>query len=278
MDFPSLAAGARPGLRSDVSTDVVKRWDPALRASSEGDATVTILDRIGADVWGDGVTAKRIGAALRGIGARPVTVQINSPGGDVFEGGAIYEMLRQHSRERGRVTVQILGLAASAASIIAMAGDEILIGRSAFVMIHNSWVVAAGDRHAFQEVSTWLEPFDAAMADVYSARTGADRNEIVKMMDRETWLNAARCEELGFADGALDADAVAIGSDPDTSAALRAEKRFDLIAAKAGVSRSDAREILRDVKGGPRDAAATGAPGAAEIEGELQAILTILKS
>src|SRR5690606_18124282 len=91
-------------------------------AAIDGSDTITILDVIGYDWWtGEGVTAKRVSAALRAIGEKPVTVLINSPGGDFFEGVTIYNMLRAHP---SKVTVQILGIAASAASVIAMAADE----------------------------------------------------------------------------------------------------------------------------------------------------------
>lgn len=104
---------------------------------------------------GRGVTAKRISAALRAIGNNDVVVNINSPGGDMFEGLAIYNLLRSHS---GKVTVNILGIAASAASIIAMAGDEVQMGRGAFLMIHNCWAVGVGNRHDFAKLANDLAP------------------------------------------------------------------------------------------------------------------------
>ncbi|MEO0793103.1 MAG: head maturation protease, ClpP-related, partial [Pseudomonadota bacterium] len=158
-------------MRADVSSEAFRRWNPSLQAANADAATIPIMQPIGQDMWGEGVTARRVETALSAIGDRPVNVPINSPGGDVFEGAAIYELLRAHARDKGEVTVQIMGLAASAASIIAMAGDNILIGQSSFLMIHNSWVIAIGDRNALREVSDWLEPFDAAMAGVYEAQT-----------------------------------------------------------------------------------------------------------
>ncbi|HCF5801664.1 TPA: Clp protease ClpP, partial [Pseudomonas aeruginosa] len=102
--------------------------------------------------------------ALRAIGGDvDVTVNINSPGGDVFEGLAIYNLLREH---KGKVSVNIIGLAASAASFIAMAGDEIRIGRAAFLMIHNAWLIAMGNRNDLREIADWLEPFDMTLADI----------------------------------------------------------------------------------------------------------------
>ena len=112
----------------DVRT--LDRWNANVITNDASDNTISVLDVIGADyISGEGVTAKRIAAALRSIGNKDVIVNINSPGGDFFEGVAIYNLLREHP---AKVTVQVLGLAASAASIIAMAGDEILIAKSAF--------------------------------------------------------------------------------------------------------------------------------------------------
>ena len=114
-----------------------------VRAAGNDANSISIYDSIGENWEGTGVTAKRISAALRAIGDKDVVVNINSPGGDFFEGVAIYNLLREH---QGRVTVQVMGLAASAASVIAMAGDEILMGDGSFLMIHNAgpWPSAIG--------------------------------------------------------------------------------------------------------------------------------------
>lgn len=280
MDLPFLTLGARPDVRADFSAGALNRWNATLTASAaEDEATISVLDPIGADLWGEGVTAKRIEAALRRIGSRPVTVNVNSPGGDVFEGAAIYNLLRQHAADRGPVTVRILGLAASAASVIAMAGDEILMGRAAFLMIHNAWVIAAGNRNDFAEVAEWLEPFDMAMRDVYHARSGQPAAEITAMMDREAWITASKALELGFADGMLDGSEISAGdvADSASASALRAEKKFDLIAARAGIGRKDARALLRDMKGGRLDALETDTPEAVDLEAGIAEILAKMK-
>jgi ATP-dependent Clp protease, protease subunit len=278
-EMPKMTFGARPDVRADVPTSAVKRWNPALAAAKSGAGTISIMDPIGADIWGDGVTSRRIEGALRSIGDNPVTVTINSPGGDVFEGAAIYELLRQHARERGKVTVQVMGLAASAASLIAMAGDEILIGQSSFFMIHNSWVVAMGDRNAFGEVKDWLAQFDGMMADVYAARSGLEVKKVAGMMDAETWLSATTALDQGFADATLEDAAVVVEHGAENAAAsLRAEKKFDLIAARAGITRNDARELLRAVKGGSLDAAATDQPEAVDLTSGVSDILATLKN
>ena len=265
-DLPAAQIGARTGVRSDIGTRVIERWNPDVRAATEDEAepSISILDVIGQDWWGEGVTAKRISAALRQIGKRDVVVNVNSPGGDFFEGLAIYNALREHP---AKVTVKILGLAASAASVIAMAGDEVLIGRAGFLMIHNTWVVAAGDRHSLREVSDWLEPFDTASVDIYAARTGIDAAKLGQMLDRETWIGGQACVDQGFADGLLSADEVDASARQSGEAKVRAEKKFDLLAARAGLSRGAARELLAELKGGKRDAVPTGTPDAAVIEG-----------
>src|SRR5690606_30844040 len=105
-------------------------------AVDDEERTIGIYDVIGQDFWtGEGVTAKRVAAALRSMGAGPVTVYINSPGGDVFEGLAIYNLLREH---KGEVTVKVMGLAASAAPVIEMAGDVVQVPRARFLMILNA--------------------------------------------------------------------------------------------------------------------------------------------
>lgn len=190
----------------EIKPLALKRWNPGIRAASEDEHSISIYDAIGQDPWsGEGVTTKRIAAALRSWNGADVTVNINSPGGDMFEGLAIYNLLRDYS---GKVTVKVLGLAASAASIIAMAGDEIRIARAGFLNIHNCWVVALGNRQDLLEVASRLEPFDQAMAEIYATRTGSRLSAMQQLMDADTWLNGSAAVEQGFADQLLAADAV----------------------------------------------------------------------
>ncbi|MGK2287269.1 head maturation protease, ClpP-related [Pedomonas sp. V897] len=228
----------------------LSRWNAGLRATADDSETsITIYDVIGEDFWtGGGVTVNRIDAALRKIGNRDVTVYINSPGGDVFEGIAIYNRLREHP---AHVTVKIMGVAASAASLIAMAGDRIEIGAAAFLMIHNAWVMAIGNRHDMREVADYLEPFDAAMADVYAARSGGSRDEIVAMMDAETWLNGGQAIEKGLADALLAADEVIEGLAPEAS--IPAVRTVEAALCRS-MPRSAARNLISQIKG-KRDAA-----------------------
>lgn len=184
----------------------LERWNRSIRAASDNEHSISIYDAIGYAPWsGEGVTTKRISAALRSLNGADVTVNINSPGGDMFEGLAIYNLLREYS---GKVSVKVLGLAASAASIIAMAGDEIRIARSGFLNIHNCWVVALGNRHDLQAMIATLEPFDLAMAEIYATRTGSELAAMQQLMDADTWLNGSAAVEHGFADDLLAADAI----------------------------------------------------------------------
>ncbi len=132
--LPEIKAERRLGpAQFDMRPDALERWEPEVRAAESGDNAISIYDPIGENWEGTGVTAKRISAALRSIGQKDVVVNVNSPGGDFFEGVAIYNLLREH---QAKVTVNVMGLAASAASVIAMAGDEVLMGDGSFLMIH----------------------------------------------------------------------------------------------------------------------------------------------
>ncbi len=253
-DLPSAPA-ARPcaGVNFQLSPRALASWDPGVRAQGESDRSISIYDVIGYDYWtGEGVTAKRIAAALRSIGPGPVTVNINSPGGDLFEGMAIYNLLREHE---GTVTVKILGLAASAASIIAMAGDTVQIARAGFLMIHNCWVVAQGNRHDLREFADTMEPFDAAMADIYAARTGRDVATVQRQMDGETWIGGSQAIEQGFADELLPSDQVSSG---DAKASANVIRRLESALRAAGLPRSEAQRLISDFKSSLSDSAGSG--------------------
>jgi ATP-dependent Clp protease protease subunit len=260
-DLPKASFNVRGDLRTVITPKALERWRPEVKAADSGDdpATISILDVIGQDWMGNGVTASRISAILRNIGKRDVVVNVNSPGGDYFEGLAIYNLLREHP---AKVTVKILGVAASAASVIAMAGDEVQIARAGFLMIHNTWIVAMGDRNALREAADWLEPFDQVAVDIYAARTGLEPKSVAKMLDRETWIGGTEAVDKHFADGFLPADAVTETAKAAAGQALKAEFRIDEILARAGVPRSERRNLVAAMKGGTRDAAATDTPSA----------------
>ncbi|EGT4305895.1 head maturation protease, ClpP-related [Franconibacter daqui] len=267
MTIKSLPAApeGRPFAREkpDLPAAAMERWNGGIRAARDGDNSISIFDVIGADYWGDGVTASRIAGALRSLNGADVTVNINSPGGDMFEGLAIYNLLREYE---GKVTVKVLGLAASAASIIAMAGDDVQIGRGAFLMIHNCWVYAMGNRHDLAQIAADMEPFDKAMSDIYQARSGLDAETVDRMMDGETYIGGSEAVEKGFADSLLSADEIA-NDDESPAAALR---KLDALLAKANTPRSERRKLLKALSGSTPGAAAKpdGTPSAATIHKE----------
>jgi ATP-dependent Clp protease protease subunit len=276
-NLPAAKVTTRPGLRSEIAPTVFDRWNPEVRAASEqDDNTISILEQIGEDWWtGEGVTAKRIAVALRTIGKKDVVVSINSPGGDYFEGLAIYNLLRDHP---AKVTVKIAGIAASAASVIAMAGDEVQIARAGFIMIHNTWVVAAGDRHSLRDVADWLQPFDETAIDIYAARTGLDPKEIAKMLDREAWIGGKDAVEQGFADSLLASDEIdAKAKNALDGRPVVAAHKIDTLLARAGVSKSERRELLAAMKGSMSGAAPTGMSGAAVVS-EVESLLESIKA
>ena len=159
----------------------------------------------------DAVVAKDFRKALKGV--RNVTVHINSPGGDVMAGAEIYSALREHSLNgEGTVTVIVTALAASAASIIAMAGDRILMHPVAYMMIHNPWTIAMGDAKELRKTAKTLDVISEGLISAYETRTGKDRDELKKMLENETWMSAATCVEEGFADGIYGAEAGAAAS------------------------------------------------------------------
>ena len=147
----------------------------------------------------DACVASDFRKALKGV--KNVTVHINSPGGDVIAGAEIYSALREHSLNgEGSVTVIVTGIAASAASIIAMAGDRILMHPVAYMMIHNPWTVAMGDAKELRKAAKVLDVIAEGLVTTYQARTGKDKEELEKMLANETWMSAATCVEEGFAD------------------------------------------------------------------------------
>lgn len=288
LSRPRVYAKVRPGalpvpanrkVEAFTKAAVFDKWSDeaaGIRALEPGDNVITMFDVVGEDWWtGGGITAKKVASQLRAIGDRPVEVQINSPGGDMFEGIAIYNVLREHSQD---ITVKVMGMAASAASVIAMAGDRIEIGAASFIMIHNCWVLAIGNRHDMRETSEWLEPFDTAMVDVYSARSGQDTKLVAKWMDAETYMSGKQAMDRGFADALLPADTLTVDEDAKANDRTINELRAaELSLVQAGMTRSDARARLKKISGTP-GAAVEATPGAGDDWSGLSGLIASLKT
>lgn len=281
LKLPQIKADHRlANANFDLRPSALERWEPAIRAASDSETSISIYDAIGADPWtGEGVTAKLVAGVLRKVGSRDVTVNVNSPGGDFFEGVAIYNLLREH---QGKVTVKVMGLAASAASVIAMAGDEIQMGEGSFLMIHNAWAVAMGNRNDMRATADILEPFDAAMASLYAERTGMSLTEVTQMMDRETWINSDQAIDLGFANGMIDAIELKKDEDYDRKGGKKAMALVEAAMAKAGYSRSQRRETFKSLFDGTPSAASKPAmPSAGDQDADaseaLHSLISALK-
>ncbi|MCM3761041.1 Clp protease ClpP [Alkalihalobacillus oceani] len=148
--------------------------------------------------WGDEVTPKTFKADLDGLGDMDtLNIYINSPGGDVFAGQAIHSMLKRHPAHKN---VYIDGLAASIASVIAMAGDTIFMPKNAMMMIHHPWTFGIGNAAEFRKLADDLDKIGESLIAAYERRSALIKDEIVELMNEETWLTADECKEYGFCD------------------------------------------------------------------------------
>lgn len=189
-----------------------------IRAAASGKpAEIMLYDEIG--LWG--ITARDFTIALQNIGDGPLTVRINSPGGEVFDGLAIYNALRQH---RGEVTAVVDGLAASAASFIALAAARVEMAENAFVMIHNSQGLAYGDRHTLASLGAIMAKLDGQLAGIYASKTGGTAEEMAALMDAETWFTSAEAVEAKLV------DSISTGAAPQAMAAVKLQA-FDHMPA-----------------------------------------------
>lgn len=273
--LPEIRADHRmSAAQFDVRPEALECWEPAVRASAaESETSISMYGRIGETWDGEGVTSKRISAALRNIGAREVTVNVNSPGGDYFEGIAIYNLLRMHP---AKVSVRVMSLAASVASVIAMAGDEVWMGEGSRLMVHNAWAIAMGNRHDLRDAADWLEPLDEAMAEVYASRTGKPVAEMAALMDKETWIPAKRALEDGFATGLLSRSDIL--QDTQAHGHHKALAMVEASMARAGHSRSVRRDALKALFSGTPGAAEDDAmPGAGDAAALLLSLTQSLK-
>lgn len=147
--------------------------------------------------WFDDITSGNVKEFLNTSDVSQLNVHVNSGGGDVFESIAIHNLLKSHS---AKISIYIDGLAGSGASVIAMAGDEIIMPRNAMMMIHKAWTVAAGNADEFRKVANDMDKIDHAVTESYTGRFVGEREELVTLLTNEEWLTADECMALGFCD------------------------------------------------------------------------------
>ncbi|PKM40280.1 MAG: peptidase [Firmicutes bacterium HGW-Firmicutes-9] len=161
---------------------------------------LTLNGTIAEESWFEDDVTPRMFRDELNAGAGDVVIWINSPGGDCVAASQIYTMLMDY---KGHITVKIDGIAASAASVIAMAGTEVLMAPTSLLMIHNPLTVAIGDSEEMQKAIAMLDEVKESIINAYELKTGMSRAKLAHLMDAETWMNANKAIELGFVDGVL---------------------------------------------------------------------------
>ena len=164
--------------------------------NNAGETDIFIYDEI--SFWG--ISAQAFADRITAIDSETINLRINSPGGDVFDGFAIYNLLRQHE---ARVVTYVDGIAASIASIIALAGDEVRVAKNSFFMIHNPWTLAFGNASELREVADRLDKIRGSIADTYVDHSELDLETAVSAMDDETWYSAEEAVGIGLADSVI---------------------------------------------------------------------------
>lgn len=174
-----------------------KFWNFKAKGNKKGELTL-YGDISSESWWGDEVTPKQFKADLDALGEiDELDIFINSGGGDVFAGQTIYSILK---RKNATKTVYVDGLAASIASVIAMAGDKVVIPRNAMIMIHNPYTWATGNAGELRKLADDLDKIRESIVNTYEDKTGLEREKIIELMDAETWMTADEAKDYGFAD------------------------------------------------------------------------------
>jgi ATP-dependent Clp protease, protease subunit len=168
------------------------------KAEANGDTTeITIYGDIGESWWGESISANDIKNALKDVETDTITIRLNSPGGDAFDGIAIYNQLKNH---KAKVIGYIDGLAGSAASIIAMAADELVMNTGSMIMIHEASTFTWGTKADIKKTLNALEGVDKSIADIYMTRYNGEREELNNLVEAETWFTANEAVDVGLAD------------------------------------------------------------------------------
>ena len=219
-----------------------------VKAEESTEAEIMLYDEIG--FWW--IQAKEFVRELQGIDAETIHLRINSPGGDVFDGLAIFNALRAHS---AKIIVHIDGLAASMASIIALTGNEVRMAENAFFMVHHPWAFTLGNAADHRKRAELLDKIAGSLIDTYVQASGAEKDQVVSWMDDETWFTAEEAVDAGFADAVEDGANVEASFDLSLyqhapaalvsrpAAAAPTKRDLERTLRDAGYSRSEAKAI-----------------------------------
>lgn len=168
-----------------------------IKNQTDEKAEIWIYDVIGQDFWGEGVSAKQFVKDIKEIDGSQIDLHINSPGGSVWDGQAIFNAIKRHP---ANVTTFVDGLAASIASTIALAGDEVVMADNSLMMIHKAWSCVCGNADDMRGSADVLDKVDTTLVGIYARKTGQDDQTITEAMTEETWFTADEAVEFGLAD------------------------------------------------------------------------------
>lgn len=241
--------------RTEANAEAIaKVWNKSLEkpdwwkveASTEDTEEILIYDYIG---WPFN-DPYDLAQHLKALDGKDVTFRINSPGGDVFDGLAIYTAMTEY---KGKITTRIEGLAASMASVIALGGSEVQAHKHAMYMIHEPLVLAVGNQHELREVADILQKINTNFIDIYSAKVGGKKRDIQQKMQDETWFTAKEAREYGFVDMVLDRPTTIAGFDlsvfanvPQGWSMAREKRQLEQDLRDAGLSSTEAKaEVAR---------------------------------
>jgi ATP-dependent Clp protease protease subunit len=175
----------------------MKKWYEITNKANDT-AEIWIYDQIGEGFFtGDGITAKGFQKDLEKVNAKNIALHINSCGGEVFDGLTIYNLLKNHP---AKITTYIDGLAASIASVIALAGDTVYMAENALYMIHNPWGMAVGDSNEMRKTADLLDKVRGSLLSTYADKSGLDTEKLTELLDAETWMTAQEAFDFGFID------------------------------------------------------------------------------
>lgn len=236
--LPDIVTDLR-ALAADRCPDATGLREAGYRITNQADkSTIRIYD----EIWWLGVNAEDFTTDLENITSAEIEVQINSPGGGVFDGIAIYNSLRNHP---ATVTTRVDALAASIASVIVQAGDRRVMQPAAQMMIHNAHGLVVGDNRVHQDMADLLRQQDSVIAGIYASRSGRDADAFRELMNAETWLTAERAVAEGLADEVVDATTPANVQRPELYAQIADTVR----AVDEAVKRADEVRALRSEAG-----------------------------
>ncbi|PHB31794.1 Clp protease [Bacillus pseudomycoides] len=179
----------------------IKNRFEVLNSANTEEADLYMYGTISAYSWYEGISSSKVREQLKNITAKTINVHVNSGGGDVFESIAISNLLKNHSAQ---IVIHIDGLAASGASVIAMAADKIIMPKNTMMMIHRAWTYAASNAEGLRKVADRLDKIDTAVTESYTSRFVGERNELEELLAEETWLTAEECKTFGFCDEIVD--------------------------------------------------------------------------